>query len=124
MGVYYSFEVAYGVGGVFDSNEDLPGMLKTFAEQNEDFQYDEALRAQLLDLPEGVSLKFGGDQMSGPYRWALVIDKTCTAISAGDFEVLQYLAPLDAADCVGLVDAVFKLDLEGTPGWMLMGNVS
>lgn len=127
MGIDISIEIGYGVGGEFDTIGDLPGKLKILAEADEEFIWDESLWDKSLDLPDGVSLTIGGDYMSGPQRWALVVDETYSRYGSDsiyDLPVLAGQAPVSLEGAQALSEAMFSLDIDGTPGWMFMGNIS
>lgn len=127
MGIYISIEIGYGVGGTFESNADLPGKLKTLVEQDEEFLWYEDRWKDALNLPDGVSFTIGGDYMSGPQRWAIVVDETHSRYgrdSIYDIPVLAGQAPVSLEGAQALSEAMFSLDIDGTPGWMFMGNIS
>lgn len=127
MGIDISIEIGYGVGGEFNSPKDLPGKLKTLVEQDEDFLWYEDRWKDALNLPDGVSLSIGGDYMSGPQRWAIVVDETHSRYgrdSIYDIPVLAGQAPVSLEGAQALSEAMFSLDIDGTPGWMFMGNIS
>ena len=126
MGMYYSFGAAYGVAGEFTHSndlEDLPGRLKSLAEEHEDFLYDEGVRAEALSLPSGVELSVGGDFMCGDYYWALLVKETVTEISRDDFFVLAALPAVSMEQAQALSDAMSHLEIDGDPSWLLMGNL-
>ena len=127
MGIDISIEIGYGVGGEFDSYKDLPGKLKTLVEQDEEFLWYEDRWKDALGLPDGVSLTIGGDYMSGPQRWALVVDETHSRYGSNsiyDLPILAGQTPVSLEGAQALSEAMFSLDIDGTPGWMFMGNIS
>lgn len=127
MGIDISIEIGYGVGGEFNSPKDLPGKLKTLVEQDEEFLWHEDRWEDALNLPDGVSLTIGGDCMSGPQRWAIVVDETHSRYGSDSIYNLPVLAghtPVSLEGAQALSEAMFSLDIDGTPGWMFMGNIS
>lgn len=127
MGIDISIEIAYGVGGEFESERDLPGKLKTLAEADEDFLWYEDRWKDALSLPDGVRLSLGGDYMSGPRRWALVVDETSSRYGSDSIYSMPVLAgctPVSLEGAQALSDAMFALDIDGDPSWLFMVNTS
>lgn len=118
MGVDYSFGAGYGVAGTSEDwdGSDLPGKLKGL-------DWDEL---QKLELPEGIVLDLGGDMMSGPTRWALLVERTKLRVSKYDaMPVLTRFDGVTVPEAQRLGLALDQLGIEPDfIGWHFFCNVS
>lgn len=117
MGVWRSQTVGYGVAGTYEDwgGSDLPGKLKGLDKEE----------LQNLELPEGLTLDTGGDQMSGPSRWALLLTKTVLHTDQEDYTVLTKLESPTLEDAELLNQGLDLLGLEPDwIGWHFFSNVS
>jgi hypothetical protein len=125
MSVSYHFTAVWGIAGAVDYDEDL---FRKFGFEDGDWD-------KLYSEPEivpGIKLFIGGDQMSGPRSWSLVVYRTQLRVDGrgenyphGHIDVVNKLKEPTANEKIahGLAANMLGLEDEYEPGWLFLKDV-